>query len=118
MFGCVPEVGLSTTPIPHLNDKPSDNAPENTNRNVNPVDDDNANEIPVPIDCEHECTLCNSLFQINEEDKYTCVQDQTNSERTHSTWQQFIKTSRRMISLEMPVPSQGHYGFHSFPVVD
>jgi hypothetical protein len=22
------------------------------------------------------------------------------------------------ISLEMPVPSQGHYGFHGFPVVD
>ena len=22
------------------------------------------------------------------------------------------------ISLEMPVPSQGHYGFHSVPVVD
>jgi hypothetical protein len=22
------------------------------------------------------------------------------------------------ISLEMPVPSQGDYGFHSFPVVD
>jgi hypothetical protein len=22
------------------------------------------------------------------------------------------------ISLEMPVPSRGHYGFHSFPVVD
>jgi hypothetical protein len=22
------------------------------------------------------------------------------------------------ISLEMPVPSQGHYGFHSFSVVD
>jgi hypothetical protein len=22
------------------------------------------------------------------------------------------------ISLEMPVPSQGHYGFLSFPVVD
>jgi hypothetical protein len=22
------------------------------------------------------------------------------------------------ISLEMRVPSQGHYGFHSFPVVD
>jgi hypothetical protein len=22
------------------------------------------------------------------------------------------------IALEMPVPSQGHYGFHSFPVVD
>jgi hypothetical protein len=23
-----------------------------------------------------------------------------------------------IISLEMPVPSQGHYGFHSFPIVD
>ena len=23
-----------------------------------------------------------------------------------------------IISLEMPVPSQGHYGVHSFPVVD
>jgi hypothetical protein len=22
------------------------------------------------------------------------------------------------ISLEMHVPSQGHYGFHSFPVID
>jgi hypothetical protein len=22
------------------------------------------------------------------------------------------------ISLEMPVPCQGHYGFHSFPIVD
>ena len=22
------------------------------------------------------------------------------------------------ISLEMPLPSQGHYGFHSFPVID
>ena len=22
------------------------------------------------------------------------------------------------ISLGMPVPSQGHYGFHSFPIVD
>jgi hypothetical protein len=22
------------------------------------------------------------------------------------------------ISLEMPVPNQDHYGFHSFPVVD
>ena len=23
-----------------------------------------------------------------------------------------------LVSLEMPVPSQAHYGFHSFPVVD
>ena len=26
--------------------------------------------------------------------------------------------SLEMISLEMPIPSQGHYDFHSFPVVD
>ena len=30
-------------------------------------------------------------------------------------WQNLIQPT---ISLEMPVPSQGHYGFHSFPVVD
>ena len=28
------------------------------------------------------------------------------------------KYNKPTISLEMPVPSQGHYGFHSFPVVD
>ena len=30
----------------------------------------------------------------------------------------FSVGSLNTISLEMPVPSQGHYGFHSFPVVD
>jgi hypothetical protein len=29
-----------------------------------------------------------------------------------------LKPLKPTISLEMPVPSQGHYGFHSFPVVD
>jgi hypothetical protein len=29
-----------------------------------------------------------------------------------------LKSVQPTISLEMPVPSQGHYGFHSFPVVD
>jgi hypothetical protein len=28
-----------------------------------------------------------------------------------------VPHERFNISLEMPVPSQGHYGFHSFPVV-
>jgi hypothetical protein len=28
------------------------------------------------------------------------------------------REAKPTISLEMPVPSQGHYGFHSFPVVD
>jgi hypothetical protein len=30
----------------------------------------------------------------------------------------FLILIQPTISLEMPVPSQGHYGFHSFPVVD
>ena len=24
------------------------------------------------MDCEHDCTICNSKFQTNEQDKYTC----------------------------------------------
>jgi hypothetical protein len=44
-----------------------DNA--NTSSNVNSVTDNNLNDTPVPIDCEHKC---HSLFQTNEEDKYTC----------------------------------------------
>jgi hypothetical protein len=36
------------------------------------VDDNNSNDIHVPMYCEHECTICNSLFQTNEQDKYTC----------------------------------------------
>ena len=30
----------------------------------------------------------------------------------------FLNLIQPTISLEMPVPSQGHYGFHSFLVVD
>ena len=40
-----------------MNDKPSDNAHDNTNSNINSVDDNNSNDIPVPMDCEHECTI-------------------------------------------------------------
>jgi hypothetical protein len=29
-----------------------------------------------------------------------------------------IKIKKNTKNIEMPVPSQGHYGFHSFPVVD
>ena len=29
-----------------------------------------------------------------------------------------LKSDSTYYFLEMPVPSQGHYGFHSFPVVD
>ena len=87
MLGCAPTIGLSTTPIPneilqvlqkeedlqaHLNDKPSDNAPDNTSSNANSVCDDNSNDIPVPLNCELESTICNSLFQTNEQDKYSC----------------------------------------------
>ena len=56
-----------------MNDKLSDNIiPDNMNSNVNSVEDNNSNDIPVPIDCEHECTIYPSLFQRNEDDKYTC----------------------------------------------
>jgi hypothetical protein len=40
---------------------------------------------------------------------------------TQASWrkiQQLGLVPQPTISLEMPVPSQGHYGFHSFPVVD
>jgi hypothetical protein len=69
MFECASKVGLSTTPIlneilqvrqkeeAHLNDNPSDNILDNTNSNVNSVEDYNSNDIPVPIDCEQECTI-------------------------------------------------------------
>jgi hypothetical protein len=30
----------------------------------------------------------------------------------------FFNLIQPTISLEMPVPSQGHYGFHSFTVAD
>ena len=36
------------------------------------VNDNNLNDIPVPMKCEHEYTICNSLFQTNEQDEYTC----------------------------------------------
>ena len=37
----------------HLNDKPSDNIPDNVNCNVNSVEDIISNDIHVPTDCEH-----------------------------------------------------------------
>ena len=66
MFGCPSKVGLSKTPTlneilkvlqkeedlqAHLNDKPSDNIPDNVNSysNVNSLEDNNSNDIPVPI---------------------------------------------------------------------
>ena len=37
---------------------------------------------------------------------------------TASTYHRMCYIISATISLEMPVPSQDHYGFHSFPVVD
>ena len=42
------------------------------NSNANSVEDNNSNDITVSVDCEHEGTICNSLFQTNEGGKYTC----------------------------------------------
>jgi hypothetical protein len=38
--------------------------------------------------------------------------------RTRGHCKKIKKMIQHTISLEMPVPSQGHYGFQSFPVVD
>jgi len=67
MFGCAPKVGLSTTRIPNeikgrrftstFERQTCLYAPDNTNSNVNSVDDNNSNDIPVPMDCEHECSI-------------------------------------------------------------
>jgi hypothetical protein len=39
---------------------------------------------------------------------------------SRNEWGRFgtLKSDSTHLSLEMPVPSEGHYGFHSFPVVD
>ena len=41
-----------------------------------------------------------------------------NFERNESGRFGALRSDSPTISLEMPVPSQGHYGFHTFPVVD
>jgi hypothetical protein len=41
-----------------------------------------------------------------------------NIEITHNIIILSLQIRQPTISLEMPVPSQGHYGVHSFPVVD
>jgi len=56
-----------------LNDTPSDNnISDKVNSNINSVEENNSNDISLPMDCDHECTLYNTLFQTNEDDKYTC----------------------------------------------
>jgi hypothetical protein len=45
----------------HLNDKTSDNAPDNTSSNVNSLDDNNSNDIPVPCECLRSNVLHNSM---------------------------------------------------------
>ena len=49
-----------------------------------------------------------------------CADDIALMSRTDSNMQIQINMTQipPTISLEMSVPSQGHYGFHSFPVVD
>jgi hypothetical protein len=90
----------------HLSDKPSDNAPDTTSSNVNSVDDNNSNDIPVPMDCEHECIICNSLFQTNEQDKYTCElctkSNQIQRERIASG-NNLSKQAERMISRSIKI---------------
>jgi hypothetical protein len=63
-----------------LNDKLSDNAPDNTNSNVNSVDVNNSNDIPVPIWIVNTIALYAILYfrQMNKTNTHVnFVQDQT-----------------------------------------
>ena len=63
-----------------MNDKLSDNAPDNTNSNVNSVDDNNSNDIPVPIWIVNTIALYAILYfrQMNKTNTHVnVVQDQT-----------------------------------------
>ena len=66
-------------------------------------------EVPVPSQKNWECRFCIFLrfwfWNCSESLWYFCLY-------------RCMLVSQPTISLEMPVPSQGHYGFHSFPVVD
>ena len=57
----------------------------------------------------------NSLSSVN-----SVLSNQTKLNLYTATYREFygLNLIQPTISLEMPVPSQGHYGFHSFPVVD
>ena len=63
-----------------MNDKLSDNAPDNTNSNVNSVDVNNSNDIPVPIWIVNTIALYAILYfrQMNKTNTHVnFVQDQT-----------------------------------------
>ena len=63
--------------------------------------------LPVPLDCSY---LIVPLVFMNVHCKIMDLYS------TPTCVLQYIV--QPTMSLEMPVPSQGHYGFHSFPVVD
>jgi hypothetical protein len=47
---------------------------------------------------------------------YNFIQCSILPRRVEGTYKEYL--IQPTIYLEMPEPSQGHYGFHSFPVVD
>ena len=55
----------------------------------------------VPMDCEHECTICNSLFQTNEQNKYTCelcTKSNQNQRERMASGNNLSKQAERMVS--------------------
>ena len=63
--------------------------------------------LPVPLDCSY--LIVPSVFM----NVHCKIMDLYS---TPTCVLQYIV--QPTISLEMPVPNQGHYGFHGFPVVD
>jgi hypothetical protein len=60
----------------------------------------------------NSCQSSTKLSEVNVKDTFTSHIDK-------QIFLTFLLTPYLYtFSLEMPVPSQGHYGFHSFPVVD
>ena len=56
-------------------------------------------------------------INVNRQPGHTTIYNNMKNKKYH-TFGIYVKRETYTISLEMPVPSQGHYGFHSFPVVD
>ena len=73
-----------------MNDKPSDNAPDNTNSNINSAVDNNSNDSPIHMNCErtrmHYMQFSISSKWIRQIHIWTLYKIKPNSERTDRKW--------------------------------
>ena len=65
-------------------------------------------------------SICNSEINNIYNHSIDRVYDSAKTDLTNNTISDRYMDFKEnyVLSLEMPVPSQGHYGFHSFPVMD